>query len=53
VRLIQFRGRPPSRHIAMVWRKSSAMHGFLGEFADLFRRLPPHLLDPKVQPDPG
>ena len=51
VRLIQFRGRPPSRHIAMVWRKSSAMQGFLGEFADLFRKLPAHLLDPKAQPD--
>lgn len=46
VRLIQFRGRAPSRHIAMVWRKSSAMHAFLGEFAELVRQLPKNLLDP-------
>jgi LysR family hydrogen peroxide-inducible transcriptional activator len=44
--LVPFRGRPPSRHIAMVWRKSSAMHAFLVEFAGLFRTLPPDLLDP-------
>ncbi len=49
VRLIQFRGRPPSRHIAMLWRKSSAMHGFLGDFAGLLRQLPDGLLDPQVQ----
>ena len=28
VRLIRFSGRAPSRHIAMVWRKSSALNGF-------------------------
>ncbi len=27
--LIEFKGHPPSRRIAMVWRKSSAMDGFL------------------------
>lgn len=48
VRLIEFRGRPPSRHIAMVWRKSSAMHGFLGEFATLFRQLPASLFTPNI-----
>ncbi|MBX3698225.1 MAG: LysR substrate-binding domain-containing protein [Dokdonella sp.] len=46
VRLIRFSGRAPSRHIAMVWRKSSALNGFLGEFARLFRELPAQLLDP-------
>jgi LysR family hydrogen peroxide-inducible transcriptional activator len=46
VRLVRFSGRPPSRHIAMVWRKSTAMSGFLGDFARLFRELPEHLLDP-------
>ncbi|MGB0133270.1 LysR substrate-binding domain-containing protein, partial [Dokdonella sp.] len=46
VRLIEFASRPPCRHIAMVWRKSSAMHGFLGSFAELFRQLPKELLDP-------
>jgi LysR family transcriptional regulator, hydrogen peroxide-inducible genes activator len=49
VRLIQFRGTPPSRHIAMLWRKSSAMHAFLVEFAQLFRQLPKGLLDPGVE----
>lgn len=49
VRLIEFRGRPPSRQIAMLWRKSSAMHGFLGDFAELLRQLPQGLLDPKTQ----
>lgn len=46
VRLIEFRGRAPSRHIAMLWRKSSAMQGFLSGFAELFRQLPAGLLDP-------
>lgn len=49
VRLIEFRGRPPSRHIAILWRKSSAMHGFLVDFAELLRQLPDGLLDPQTQ----
>jgi LysR family hydrogen peroxide-inducible transcriptional activator len=48
VRLVEFRGRAPCRHIAMLWRKSSAMHAFLGDFAALVRRLPPGLLDPQI-----
>jgi len=44
--LIAFRDPPPSRRIAMVWRKSSAMDGFLRQLAEVFRRLPPDLLDP-------
>ncbi len=43
--LIEFKGHPPSRRIAMVWRKSSAMDGFLKKLAATFQRLPPDLLD--------
>ncbi len=43
--LIEFKGHPPSRRIAMVWRKSSAMTGFLKQLADVFRQLPADLLD--------
>jgi len=46
VRIIEFRGHAPSRRIAMIWRKSSAMGEFLGSLADLLRQLPAHLLDP-------
>jgi LysR family hydrogen peroxide-inducible transcriptional activator len=43
--LIEFKGHPPSRRIAMVWRKSSAMNGFLQRLADVFRHLPTDLFD--------
>lgn len=33
----------PSRRIGLVWRRSSAMTGFLEQLADLFRALPPSL----------
>ncbi len=46
VRLVQFRTPAPSRKIAMVWRKSSALGGFVKSLADLFAELPPDLLDP-------
>jgi LysR family hydrogen peroxide-inducible transcriptional activator len=46
VRLVEFRGHAPSRRLAMVWRKSSAIAGFLGQLAALFKALPPDLLDP-------
>src|SRR3954471_7737284 len=45
IQLIEFRGHAPSRRIAMVWRKSSAMAPFLKRFAELFV-LPRALLDP-------
>ena len=46
IRLIGFDGpRPPSRQIAMVWRRSSAMTGFLQALAGLCAGLPPGLLD--------
>jgi LysR family hydrogen peroxide-inducible transcriptional activator len=36
----------PSRTIAMVWRSSSALSGFLGELSECFRKLPKGLLQP-------
>ncbi|HET7662890.1 MAG TPA: DNA-binding transcriptional regulator OxyR [Rhodanobacteraceae bacterium] len=45
VHLVEFRGHPPHRRIAMLWRKSSAMAGFLMQLADVFKHLPPELLD--------
>jgi len=45
LRLIEFKAPPPSRRIAMVWRKSSAMDGFLTRLAEVFKRLPADLLD--------
>ena len=33
----------PSRRIGLVWRRSSAMSGFLQQMAELFRNVPPEL----------
>lgn len=44
IRLLGFSDSKPSRRIAMVWRKSSAMGEFLKQVADVFRELPKHLL---------
>jgi LysR family transcriptional regulator, hydrogen peroxide-inducible genes activator len=44
IRLLDFEGSPPSRRIAMVWRRSSAMAGFLEQLAGMFRELPRELL---------
>ena len=49
VHLIEFRGKAPSRRIAMVWRKSSAMTPFLHDLAALFRALPKNLLSPHLE----
>jgi LysR family hydrogen peroxide-inducible transcriptional activator len=49
LRLVPFRAPAPSRRIAMVWRKSSAMAGFLRQLAQVLRALPEGLLAP---PDP-
>lgn len=46
VALIPFAGQAPHRQVAMFWRRSSAMAGFLGELAAQFRALPPALLSP-------
>ncbi|RUL76807.1 DNA-binding transcriptional regulator OxyR [Dyella choica] len=44
--LMEFSGHAPSRRIAMVWRKSSAMGNFLKQLAEVIRGLPRDLLDP-------
>ena len=46
VRLLRFTGEAPHRQIAMLWRKSSAMDGFLRQLAAEFRQLPASLLQP-------
>ena len=51
IHLVPFRDQPPSRRIAMVWRRSSAMAGFLEQLADVFRQLPPDLLVPVTDAD--
>ena len=41
IRLLDFQGDDrPSRRIAMAWRRSSAMTGFLQQLAQQFKRLP-------------
>ncbi|MBP6749530.1 MAG: DNA-binding transcriptional regulator OxyR [Xanthomonadaceae bacterium] len=40
IRLVPFRDPPPTRRIAMVWRRSSAMSEFLSKLATVFRELP-------------
>ncbi len=44
LRLLPFRAPAPSRRIAMVWRRSSAMSEFLVSLAAVFRDLPAGLL---------
>ncbi|WDS35864.1 LysR substrate-binding domain-containing protein [Pseudoxanthomonas sp.] len=46
IHLLGFSDSHPSRRIAMVWRKSSAMNTFLTQLAQVFRELPADLLDP-------
>ena len=36
----------------MAWRRSSAMAGFLGELAQVFRSLPPALFEPPAEVEP-
>jgi len=43
-----FAGQAPSRTIAMVWRSSSALGGFLLELAQVFKQLPKGLLEFKA-----
>ncbi len=45
IRLLPFRDPQPSRRIAMVWRRSSAMGDFLMQLASEFKRLPRELLE--------
>src|SRR5690606_1243752 len=48
IELIGFRDPPPSRRIAMVWRRSTAMAPFLQDLAKVLRGLPQDLLLPTV-----
>lgn len=50
IHLLSFRGQPPHRQIAMVWRRSSAMGSFLQQLAAEFRKLPEQLLRPPSAP---
>jgi len=52
IHLVPFRDPPPSRRIAMAWRRSSAMAGFLGSVAQVFRGLPPELFEPPAEVEP-
>ena len=45
IRLLAFKDPPPTRRLAMVWRKTSAMGDFLHELAQVLRDLPPGLLE--------
>ena len=49
IHLLRFRESQPSRRIAMVWRRSSAMSEFLLKLAQLFRSLPKALLKPGAE----
>lgn len=53
IHLTAFRGRQPSRRLAMFWRKSSALHGVLLRLAGIFQQLPRALLDPATLPGTG
>src|SRR5688572_1341283 len=44
IRLLSFRDPPPTRRLALVWRKSSATAAFLQKLAAVLRDLPPGLL---------
>jgi LysR family hydrogen peroxide-inducible transcriptional activator len=44
LRLVDFRDPPPTRRLAMVWRRSSARSGFLRSLAEVLRGLPASLL---------
>ncbi|WP_051414331.1 DNA-binding transcriptional regulator OxyR [Pseudoxanthomonas suwonensis] len=52
IHLLGFSDSHPSRSIAMAWRRSSAMAGFLERLAQVFRDLPPGLLSP-VEEEPA
>lgn len=51
--LLSFSDAQPSRRIAMVWRRSSALDGFLRKLAAVFRQLPAQLLQPPVATPPA
>ena len=45
IRLVPFKRPTPTRKLALVWRKSSAMSDFLHKLAAVLRDLPPGLLE--------
>jgi LysR family hydrogen peroxide-inducible transcriptional activator len=51
IQLLSFKNPPPTRRLAMVWRRSSAMAGFLRQLALVLRDLPAGLL--QAPPAPG
>ena len=53
IHLVEFRGHAPSRRIAMVWRRSSAIAAFLKQLAGLFQALPRDLLDARSTAQPA
>ncbi len=52
IHLLRFRDSRPSRQIAMVWRRSSAMGEFLLKLAQLLRTVPRTLLTPGEESAP-
>ena len=46
IQLLSFKDPPPTRRLAMVWRRSSAMGPFLRQLAGVLMDLPPQLLRP-------
>ena len=52
IALVPFKAPPPHRQIAMVWRKTSAMSGFLAKLAEVFRGVPPAALLSAPAPAP-
>ena len=53
LKLVPFRTPAPSRRIAMAWRRSSAMAGFLRQLAQVLRALPEGLLSPPESAAPA
>ena len=50
IRLLPFKKPPPTRSLALVWRKSSAMSDFLKKMAEVLRDLPKDLLEIPNEP---
>jgi len=48
IQLVRFRDHAPTRRIAMVWRRSSALTDFLQKLVAVFRQLPRELLNDHV-----
>ncbi len=53
IHLLGFSDSHPSRRIAMVWRRSSAMGDFLHQLARVFSELPQALFEPPVAAAPA